>query len=275
MPLGDPAAAPACCSGSPPRRSWSTAIAIPVSIASAPHPTVSTALSQVVTSPLSAERAAHLGGLGHQGRHELPATRDIGLGRARRDARGTTRSGWCRTDGTASELSSWSATNDSTVNLSAGTAVPVAEIAAVQVRSVDGTVLLQSRLRVSRAPPSHRSSSAVDCRGRGRRGARRIRGVYRIADAEERHDAAQDQEHRGRDHRAVQRRSGRGSPPTITASIAMTISPATRDTALLTAEAMPERSVSIAPRIAEVSGDTVSVMPERRTRRMPGSTCHQ
>jgi len=50
-------------------------------------------------------------------------------------------------NGTASELSSWSAANDSTVNLSAGTAVPVAEIAAVQVRSIDGRVLLESDLR--------------------------------------------------------------------------------------------------------------------------------
>ena len=50
-------------------------------------------------------------------------------------------------NGTASELSSWSAANDSTVKLSAGTAVPVAEIAAVQVRSIDGRVLLESDLR--------------------------------------------------------------------------------------------------------------------------------
>ena len=34
------------------------------------------------------------------------------------------------------------------------------------------------------------------------------------------------------------------------------------------------RSVSIEPRIAEVSGDTVSVRPMPNTR-MPGSTCHQ
>ncbi len=56
--------------------------------------------------------------------------------------------------------------------------------------------------------------------------------------------------------------------------IAITMSPATRDTALLTAEAMPERSVSIAPRIADVSGETVSVRP-MPNRMRPGSTCHQ
>jgi hypothetical protein len=47
-----------------------------------------------------------------------------------------------------------------------------------------------------------------------------------------------------------------------------------RETALLTADAMPERSVSIAPRMADVSGDTVRARPSPM-RIMLGSTCHQ
>ena len=51
-------------------------------------------------------------------------------------------------NGAASEVSSWSATSGSTVDLAAGTAVPVDEIAQVQVRSVDdGSVLLSSTLK--------------------------------------------------------------------------------------------------------------------------------
>jgi len=123
-----------------------TAIALPVSIASAPHPTVSTALSQVVKSPLSAQ--VELTSVGWGTKVEMSCRyRDIDSG-----APETTR--WVyalwvvQKNGTATELSSWSAANNSTVNLSAGTSVPVAQIAAVQVRSVrDGKVLLESELR--------------------------------------------------------------------------------------------------------------------------------
>ena len=121
------------------------AVAIPVSIASAPHPTLTATLSQVVASPVSA--VVKLTSVGWGTKVEVncgyrdtdPATSDT----ARWDY-----ALWVvKKDGTASELSSWSAANNSTVNLTAGTSVPVAEIATVQVRSVDdGTVLLASDL---------------------------------------------------------------------------------------------------------------------------------
>ncbi|MEO6115453.1 MAG: zf-HC2 domain-containing protein [Pseudolysinimonas sp.] len=121
------------------------AIAIPVSISSAPHPTLTTALSQVVSSPLSAN--VKLTSVGWGTKVEMSCHyRDIDT-----NAPGTTRWDYAlwvvQKDGTASELSSWSAANNSTVNLSAGTSVPVSEIAAVQVRSLGGTVLLQSKLQ--------------------------------------------------------------------------------------------------------------------------------
>jgi hypothetical protein len=122
------------------------AVAIPISIASAPHPTVSTALSQVVSSPLSAQ--VELTSVGWGTKVEMSCRyRDIDSG-----APPATRwdySLWVvQKSGAASELSSWSAANNSTVNLSAGTSVPVADIAAVQVRSMrDGKVLLESDLR--------------------------------------------------------------------------------------------------------------------------------
>jgi len=122
-----------------------TAIALPVSLASAPHPTVSTALSQVVKSPLSAD--VELTSVGWGTQVEMSCRyRDI-------DADAPPATKWVyalwvvQKDGTASELSSWSAANNSTVTLSAGTSVPVDQIAAVQVRSVrDGKVLLESDL---------------------------------------------------------------------------------------------------------------------------------
>ncbi len=120
------------------------AIAIPVSISAAPHPTVSTALAQVVSSPLSAD--VKLTSVGWGTKVDMSCRyRDIDSG-----APDTTRWDYAlwvvQKNGTASELSSWSAANNSTVTLSAGTAVPVSQIAEVQVRSLDGTVLLQSHL---------------------------------------------------------------------------------------------------------------------------------
>lgn len=122
-----------------------TAIALPLSIAAAPHPTVSAALSQVVKSPLSAD--VELTSVGWGTQVEMSCRyRDIDT-----DAPPATR--WVyalwivQKNGTASELSSWSAANNTTVTLSAGTSVPVDQIAAVQVRSVrDGKVLLESDL---------------------------------------------------------------------------------------------------------------------------------
>lgn len=121
------------------------AIAIPVSIDSAPHPTLTTALTQVVSSPLSADVTLTSVGWGTK----------VEMSCRYRDTESSTPKStrwdyalWVvQKDGTASELSSWSAANNSTVTLSAGTSVPVAEIAAVQVRSAaDGTVLLESDL---------------------------------------------------------------------------------------------------------------------------------
>ena len=57
--------------------------------------------------------------------------------------------------------------------------------------------------------------------------------------------------------------------PTITPRLAIATRPAMRATALLTAEPMPARAGSTAPRIAAVSGATVIAMP-RPTTRMPG-----
>lgn len=118
-------------------------IVIPVSIVSAPHPTVSTALHQVVRSPLSAN--VELTSVGWGTKIDMScrySDTDSGVP----DSVRWDYALWIvQKNGTASELSSWSAANNSTVTLSAGTAVPVAQIAAVQVRSVrDGTVLLES-----------------------------------------------------------------------------------------------------------------------------------
>ena len=121
------------------------AIAIPVSISTAPHPTLTTALSQVVSSPLSAD--VKLTSVGWGTKVEMSCHyRDI-------DSSAPEATRWdyalwvVQKDGTASELSSWSAANNSTVNLTAGTSLPVAQIASVQVRSVrDGSVLLESDL---------------------------------------------------------------------------------------------------------------------------------
>jgi len=121
-------------------------IVIPVSIVSAPHPTVTTALSPVVSSALTARVDLTSKRWGT----ELDMTcryRDIESG-----APSSTRFDYAlwvvQKDGSESELSSWSVANDSTVRLSAGTSAPVGDIAAVQVRSLrDGTVLLESDLR--------------------------------------------------------------------------------------------------------------------------------
>lgn len=119
------------------------AVAIPLTIATAPHPNVSTALSQVVESPLTAEVKLTTVGWGTK----------LEMSCHYRAAGGSPETRWdyalwvVPKHGTASQVSSWSATNGSTVELTAGTAVPVDEIAQVQVRSVDdGRVLLSSTL---------------------------------------------------------------------------------------------------------------------------------
>lgn len=121
------------------------AVAIPVSITSAPHPTLSVALSKVVSSPLSAD--VKLTSVGWGTKVEMSCHyRDIDSG-APESTRWDYALWVVQKNGTASELSSWSAANYSTVNLSAGTSVPVSQIAEVQVRSLrDGSVLLQSDL---------------------------------------------------------------------------------------------------------------------------------
>jgi hypothetical protein len=121
------------------------AVAIPVSIASAPHPTVATALSQVVSSPLSAE--VTLTSVGWGTRVEMSCHYRGSVTAAPYSAPSDYALWVVAKNGTASELSSWSAADNGTVTLTAGTAVPVTQIASVQVRSVgDGRVLLASDL---------------------------------------------------------------------------------------------------------------------------------
>jgi len=121
-----------------------TAIAIPVAITSAPHPTLATALSQVVASPLSAD--VKLTSVGWGTKVEMSCHYGDAFPGTSEDARWNYALWVVSRDGASSELSSWSAKSESTVNLSAGTSVPVDQIAEVQVRGDDGTVLLQSHL---------------------------------------------------------------------------------------------------------------------------------
>jgi anti-sigma-K factor RskA len=121
------------------------AIAIPVAITTAPHPTVTTALSRVVDSPLSAD--VKLTTVGWGTKVEMSCS----YGEAAKGTPADTRWDYAlwvvSRDGASSELSSWSAKSESTVNLTAGTSVAVDQIAQVQVRADDGTVLLASQLR--------------------------------------------------------------------------------------------------------------------------------
>ena len=123
------------------------AIVIPVSITAAPHPApgIALALGQVVSSPLTAD--VRLTSVGWGTKVDMTCN----YGPATGSYSGATRKNYAlwvvSTDGTASELSSWSAASNSTVKLSAGTSVPVDDIASLQVRSVtDGRVLLESDL---------------------------------------------------------------------------------------------------------------------------------
>ncbi|MDP9027629.1 MAG: hypothetical protein M3N46_08720, partial [Actinomycetota bacterium] len=121
-----------------------TAISVPLAIASAPHPTLTTSLSQVVSSPLSAEVKLTTVGWGTQ------LEMNCRYGDAAAGTPENTRWNYAlwvvSRNGASSELSSWSATSDSTVKLTAGTSVPFDQIAEVQVRGDDGTLLLQSQL---------------------------------------------------------------------------------------------------------------------------------
>jgi len=121
-----------------------SAIAIPAAITSAPHPTLATSLSQVVTSPLTADVKLTTVGWGTK------VEMNCHYGEAAAGTPDDTRWNYAlwvvSRDGASSELSSWSAKSDSSVTLSAGTSVPVDQIAAVQVRGDDGTLLLQSKL---------------------------------------------------------------------------------------------------------------------------------
>jgi hypothetical protein len=123
-----------------------SAIVIPVSIAAAPHPApgIALALGQVVSSPLTAD--VHLTSVGWGTKVDMTCHYGPASG-----SYAPTRKSYAlwvvSTDGTSSELSSWSAASNSTVKLSAGTSVPVDDIASLQVRSVtDGRVLLESDL---------------------------------------------------------------------------------------------------------------------------------
>ena len=120
------------------------AIAVPAAISSAPHPTVTTSLSRVVASPLSAEVTLTTVGWGT--RVEMNCHYGEAAAGTPDDTRWNYALWVVSRDGASSELSSWSAKSESTVSLTAGTAVPVDQIAAVQVRGDDGTLLLQSKL---------------------------------------------------------------------------------------------------------------------------------
>lgn len=120
------------------------AIAIPVTIANAPHPTLTTSLSKVVGSPLSAD--VKLTTVGWGTKVDMSCRYGEAAAGTPEDTRWTYALWVVARDGAASELSSWSAKSDSTVNLSAGTSVTVSQIAEVQVRGDDGTVLLESKL---------------------------------------------------------------------------------------------------------------------------------
>lgn len=119
-------------------------IAIPVVLNAAPHPTVTTALSRVVPSGLSAQVKLTTVGWGTK------VEMNCNYGHAAAGTSAGTRWNYAlwvvARDGVSSELSSWSASSNSTVNLTAGTAARVGQIAEIQVRSEDGTVLLRSQL---------------------------------------------------------------------------------------------------------------------------------
>lgn len=122
-----------------------SAIAIPLAISAAPHPTLTTSLSRVVAGPLSAE--VKLTTVGWGTKVEMNCHYGAPAAGTPDDTRWNYALWVVSRDGASSELSSWSAKSDSTVTLAAGTSVPVDQIAEVQVRGDDGTLLLQSRLR--------------------------------------------------------------------------------------------------------------------------------
>ena len=64
------------------------------------------------------------------------------------------------------------------------------------------------------------------------------------------------------------------APPAITPRNATATSPATREIALLTADAMPDLAGEMPDSTAEVSGATVTESPSPK-RTTPGTTCHQ
>ena len=117
------------------------AVAVPVVIAAQPHPTVAVALRS----------------------GSVPLTADLALTPVRWGTRIDMHCGYTRTtgddhtewgyglwvvdrDGTASEVSTWKATSGSQVRLSAATSLSVRQIAAIQVRSAAGDVLLSRTL---------------------------------------------------------------------------------------------------------------------------------
>jgi hypothetical protein len=123
------------------------AIAVPVTIAAQPHPTVAVALAPTTTSPLTAQ--VQLTSVSWGTKIDMRC----GYG---------TENSWSDPDdegdwsyslwiidraGRASELSSWKATAGSQVRLTAATALPVGQIARIEVRSAStNDVLLAKRL---------------------------------------------------------------------------------------------------------------------------------
>lgn len=111
------------------------AIGIPVGIAAQPHPAVAVALAPAVTSPLRAR--VQLTSVAWGTRIDM----DCSYGADGRWTHPDDEGDWSYSlwvvgaSGAASELSTWRATSGSRVTLTAGTALPIGDIARVEVRS--------------------------------------------------------------------------------------------------------------------------------------------
>jgi anti-sigma-K factor RskA len=123
------------------------AIAVPVTIAAQPHPTVAVALAPTTTSPLTAQ--VQLTGVTWGTRIDMRC----GYGTESTWGDPADEGDWSYSlwvidrSGKASELSTWKATAGSQVKLTAATALSVGQIARIEVRSAStNDVLLAKRL---------------------------------------------------------------------------------------------------------------------------------
>jgi hypothetical protein len=118
------------------------AVAVPIVVASQPHPEVVAALQPVAASPLTAE--VRLTSVAWGTRIDM---------RCGYDEKGAAEGGWSYAlwvvdrHGAASEVSTWRVPGGSSVGLTAATALDLRDIASVQVRSIaTGDVLLSTDL---------------------------------------------------------------------------------------------------------------------------------